>query len=424
MAQDFEVSSRLRGHVEALCAESLQGRLAGSPGERIASDYVYDHMKSSGLLMLSDKEGQDFAISRGTDTIRSRNILGLVEGADDNLKGEYIIVGASFDGPGVNILTVNGKKQVQIYPGADANASGVAVLLELAQLVSTHRYMFPRSVLFVGFGASEQGFAGSWYFANRAFGQMEHVATMVDLNMLGRGCDGRFTYFSQMPLRYMTSILDGTSQEPVVIVPSAASGEITQSDHLPFYEKNIPVVSFTTGMHGEYHTVKDRPETLSYYDMELECNYLFYFLKTLASMSEVPVIPTSSAEASSQERDGEEKVYAASDCDQRPQYSHSNEMHFLQSWVYKYLKYPPAALANGIQGKVIVSFVIEKNGQVTNVEVVSGVDDDLDEEALRVIKVSPKWAPGRINGEKVRTRVTLPVEFRLTTESPKFRIKK
>ena len=426
VAQDFEVSSRLKAHVEALCSESMQGRLAGTPGERMASDYVHDYFKSSGLVMLTDREGQDFAINQGGDTLYSRNILGFIEGSDEKLKDQYIIIGASFDGLGTNTLTINGMKQSQIYPGADANASGVAVMLELAKLAATHSYMFPRSLVFVGFGASEQGFAGSWYFANRAFGQMKNVAAMIDLNMMGGGTDRKFTYFSQIPLRYLTTVLDNTAQEPIVIYPSQAAGEIIQSDHLPFYDKNIPVVSFTTGMRREYHTIKDRPETLSYYDMELECNYLFYFLKSLASMEEAPALPSSSSSAAAKDSksDKEDKIYSVAECDQRPEYSHSTERHFLETWVYKYLKYPRAALANGIQGKVLVTFVIEKNGQVTNVEIVSGVDDDLDEEALRVVSVSPKWTPGRIKGEKVRTRVTLPIEFRLTTESPKFRIKK
>ena len=426
VAQDFEVSGRLRAHVMALCDESLRGRLAGTPGEKAASDYVYDCMESSGLLMPLDKEGQDFAIGRGNDTIWSRNIIGFVEGADPKLKDEYIVIGASFDAPGTNTLTVDGQKLEQVYPGADANASGVAVMLELARLAASYDFLFPRSLLFVGFGASEQGFAGSWYFANRAFGQMDKVVAMIDLNMLGGGPESRFTYFSQIPLRYLTTVLDKTCEEAIVIKPSMATGEIVQSDHLPFYDKDIPVVSFTTGMHRRYHTVKDSPEALSYSDMEFECNYLFYFLKTLASMQDAPRVPRSGAEHSAGigVSDGGDKVYAAAECDQRPEFFRSGEMKFLESCVYKYLKYPPAALASGIQGKVMVSFVVEKDGRVTNVEVISGVDDDLDQEAVRVVSVSPKWSPGRIKGEKVRTRVTIPVEFRLTTQAPKFRIKK
>ena len=106
-------------------------------------------------------------------------------------------------------------------------------------------------------------------------------------------------------------------------------------------------------------------------------------------------------------------MYAASECDVRPQFFHSNEKHFLTSWVYKYLRYPERAIRGKLQGQVLVSFVVEKDGSVTNVMVEHGVDELLDDEAVRVVSVSPKWIPGQIKGEKVRTRIVIPVEFRL-----------
>jgi len=420
-AQDFEVSKALEYHVWRLCDESLGGRKAGSSGEREAASYLYNYLKKNGVVMMTDSRGQDFTIA-GKDTLSSLNVVGMVEGSDPELKNEYIVVGANIDNLGSNILDDNGQKVVQIYPGADANASGVAILMELAKLVAAHSYMFPRSIIFVGFGAAEMGFAGSWYFANRAFGQISSVKAMINLHMLGRGKDGRFSVFSQMPLRELTEILDQTRQEPVVIFPVSAPKEVQPSDHLPFYDLNIPVVCFSTGKSNEFRTLRDSPELLSYYDMELECNYLFYFLKTLASQNVVPAIKELELKDPSQ--DGGDKIYSAAALDKRPEYLHSDERQFLETWVYKYLKYPRAALSNGIQGKVLVSFVVEKNGMVTNVEVISGVDDDLDAEAVRVVSVSPKWSPGQIKGEKVRSRVVLPIEFRLTTSSPQFRIKR
>ena len=84
--------------------------------------------------------------------------------------------------------------------------------------------------------------------------------------------------------------------------------------------------------------------------------------------------------------------------------------------MYKYLKYPEAAIERNLQGQVLVSFIIEKDGSVTNVEVERGIDELLDDEAVRVISISPKWIPGKIRGEKVRTRMVLPVEFRLSSK--------
>ena len=86
---------------------------------------------------------------------------------------------------------------------------------------------------------------------------------------------------------------------------------------------------------------------------------------------------------------------------------------FLQKWVYQYLKYPASAVRDGIQGRVLVEFIIGKDGKVTDVRVVKGVSEELDAEALKVVGASPKWKPGRVNGNKVRTSMTIPVEFRL-----------
>lgn len=77
------------------------------------------------------------------------------------------------------------------------------------------------------------------------------------------------------------------------------------------------------------------------------------------------------------------------------------------------IKYPVIAQENGIQGRVITNFVVERDGSITDVQVVRGVDPSLDKEAVRVIQSMPKWKPGKQRGSTVRVRFTLPVVFRL-----------
>ncbi|MDR1517816.1 MAG: TonB family protein [Dysgonamonadaceae bacterium] len=77
------------------------------------------------------------------------------------------------------------------------------------------------------------------------------------------------------------------------------------------------------------------------------------------------------------------------------------------------IKYPVVAQENGIQGRVICNFVVERDGSITDAQVIKGVDPSLDKEALRVIKSMPKWIPGKQRGQPVRVRFTLPVSFRL-----------
>ena len=404
-AQNFNVAPQLRKHVEYLASDALEGRAAGSQGERKAARYVYDQLEQAGVVMLTGVEGQDFKMALESGEIASANIVGIVDGSDPALRDEYIVVGAHIDAPGANVMTVNGRKVLQIYPGADGNASGTACLIELARMVAAHSALFARSVIFVGFGAGEQGNAGAWYFVNRAFTRIGEVKAMVNLDLLGRGGEQNpFRLYSTLPAGDLTRLADLTAERPVVTPPILSDGFFPQSDYLPFYEKGIPAFHFTTGISREYHSARDVASLVQYKDMERSCNYIFYFLQTIANGS----IKEDKAVAQAAE-----PVYSPSDLDKRPQFFRGDERKFLREWVYKYLKYPASAVRDGVSGKVTVGFVIEKDGSVSGVEVVKSLDRRLDEEALRVIKVSPKWTPGEIKGKAVRTRIVLPVEFRL-----------
>ena len=85
----------------------------------------------------------------------------------------------------------------------------------------------------------------------------------------------------------------------------------------------------------------------------------------------------------------------------------------LFEWLSKNIKYPVVAEENGVQGRVIVTFVVERNGSITDVQVAKSVDPSLDKEAVRVVKATPHWIPGKQNGSAVRVKFTVPVTFRL-----------
>lgn len=85
----------------------------------------------------------------------------------------------------------------------------------------------------------------------------------------------------------------------------------------------------------------------------------------------------------------------------------------LQAFLLSNTKYPVVAQENGVQGRVIVSFVVERDGSITDVRVVRSVDPSLDREASRVVRSMPRWSPGKQNGSTVRVKYTVPVVFRL-----------
>ena len=85
----------------------------------------------------------------------------------------------------------------------------------------------------------------------------------------------------------------------------------------------------------------------------------------------------------------------------------------LMQYLSKNIKYPPFAEENNIQGRVICTFVVERDGSVSDIRIARSVDPSLDKEAMRVVSAMPKWIPGRQNGQMVRVKYTLPVTFRL-----------
>ena len=185
---DSEVVTSFKRHVAALSAAHLEGRKAGSEGEKEAAEYVRETLKSYGVDVLSPAGGDLFGLKTAQgDTLTSRNVIGFVQGYDKELRNQYILVGARLDNLGSMTVTVDGQPVEKIFYGANGNASGLAVMLELARMVQTQSLMFRRSVLFVAFGASLETYAGAWYFLNRSFSDSKNIETMINLDMLGMG---------------------------------------------------------------------------------------------------------------------------------------------------------------------------------------------------------------------------------------------
>ena len=98
--------------------------------------------------------------------------------------------------------------------------------------------------------------------------------------------------------------------------------------------------------------------------------------------------------------------------EQMPSFQGGDLMTF-RNWVMSKLRYPQIAQENGITGRVLLMFVIEKDGTLTNIQVIQTPDSSLSDEAIRVLKTSPKWTPGKQRNQTVRVKYTLPVDFRI-----------
>lgn len=408
---DSETTGALKTHIRSLSASHLEGRKAGTEGERLAADYVRQAFKDSGVDVISPEEGDVFGIkTEAGDTLTSRNVVGFVQGYDKELRNRYVVVGARLDNLGTITVNVDGRKVERVYYGANGNASGLAAMLELARMVQTNSILFRRSVLFVAFGASAETYAGAWYFLNRSFGDADSIDAMINLDMLGTGSNGFYAYTSSNA--DMNTIITALTGELQPVQPQITAAEPYPSDHRAFYSKEIPSVMFTTGKYPEHNTDRDTESIIEYDALERELEYLYNFTLAVANTNIKLAFRSDKVPSRGPSYDDVVSYY---DCDYRPAFLNSTDpAQFLEKWVYQYLKYPESAVRNGIQGKVMVDFIIGKDGKVTDVRVVRGVDPELDEEAVRVVSASPKWKPGRVNGVKVRTSMTIPVEFRLT----------
>ena len=343
------------------------------------------------------------------DTLTSRNVLACIPGYDPALREHYIVVGARLDNLGSMTWQLNGESRERIYYGANGNASGLAVLMELARMLSASSVLLKRSVIIAAFGSSLETGAGAWYFLHRSFSGTDHIDAMINLDMLGTGSNGFYAFTASNP--DLNTLLEQVNATLQPVRPELVTREPVSSDHRIFYDREIPSVMFTTGMYPEYNSDRDTASILEYDGMERELEYLYNFTLALVNGQK----PDFRREGKVREGDASEAAVSFFDCDVKPSFFRSNDpSDFLQRWVYTYLRYPQSAVDEGVQGRVLVDFVIDEKGKVRDVRVARGMDPRLDAEAVRVISASPDWKPGILRGKKVKTALSVYVEFRLT----------
>lgn len=409
--EDSETVRAFKEHVSTISAAVMEGRKAGSEGERMTAGYVTGIFKKYGVDVLSGEDGDVFGIRQENgDTLTSRNVIAFIQGGDKSLRNKYIVIGARMDNLGTDTMTIDGRTVERTYYGANGNASGLAMMLELARMLQTNSPLLGRSVLFVAFGASRQTFAGSWYFLNRAFSEVADIDAMINLDMVGTGGDGFYAYTSSNA--DMNEVLKSMAGQLQPILPTLTAQEPFPSDHRAFYGKEIPSIFFTTGHYPEYGTERDTQSIIDYDTMERELEYVYNYSVALINGPK-PIFNPSDLSKLTKSK-GDDTVVPYYDCDYRPSFLGSRDPRvFLEKWVYTYMKYPKEALKNGIQGRVLVDFVIDEKGKIRDVKVLKGVDPLLDAEAVRIISASPDWKPGWLMGKKVKSRMSLYVEFRL-----------
>lgn len=199
----------------------------------------------------------------------SANVIGVVRGTDPRLRDEYVLFSSHQDHDGVRYV-VDGDS---IWNGADDNATTSVALLAIARAWKQHPGR--RSALFVFHGAEERGLLGSRYHAAHPVVPLTNIVAVLNGDMLGRNNpDTAALLGSQPPHRNSAALVDmaiaanrATSRFVIDSLwdrPTHPEGWYFRSDHVPYAERNVPALFFSTNLHPDYHTPRDEPKTIDY----------------------------------------------------------------------------------------------------------------------------------------------------------------
>jgi hypothetical protein len=255
--------------VRYLADDALAGRLAGSPGERCAGDYIAARLEKLGLSGAGTDGGyfQDVPVpppSAGTAnphaadphaSVTGRNVVALLEGADPALRAEVIVIGAHYDHLGLGGSGSLAPGESSIHNGADDNASGVAALLRVAELL-TQGPRPARSVLFLAFTGEESGLLGSAFFARTPTVDLDSAKAMLNMDMVGRLEEDPLIVYGIGTAAEWEDVVKREAARQEIAVALQRDG-VGPSDHTSFYLRDIPVLHFFTNTHADYHKPSD-----------------------------------------------------------------------------------------------------------------------------------------------------------------------
>lgn len=266
----------LKGHVDYLASDTLEGREAGTRGGRAAADYLVSRLNRSPFRAAGVDGGflQPFAPN-------FRNVLFLLEGSDPELKNQYVVIGAHYDHIGYGArASLDGYGQ--IHNGADDNASGTAGLMELADAFATLPEPTRRSILFAFWDAEEKGLLGSKHWVSNPTVPPPQVVVMLNLDMIGRLRGERLLVLGTRSAYGLRRFAALSNQETGLLLdfPWKMTPE---ADHYPFFERGIPVLMFNTDLHGQYHRATDDAHLINNEGMQRVSRLMFAIAYGLAN---------------------------------------------------------------------------------------------------------------------------------------------
>lgn len=220
-----------------------------------------------------------------------QNVVGYIDAG----KTHTVIVGAHYDHLGSNRYGNSLSTEVAIHNGADDNASGTAVLLEVARRLGAEnvKNSLPVNVLFIAFSGEELGLLGSKYYANNPRWGLGGVTAMINMDMVGRLRDSskELVVFGGGTSPQWNSLLEVANKEKYLKITTKPEGQ-GPSDHTSFYLKDIPVVHLFTGAHSDYHKPSDDVKLLNMKGMDKVASFVVNLIQALPQDEKLAFTPT------------------------------------------------------------------------------------------------------------------------------------
>jgi hypothetical protein len=246
--------------VRYLADDALEGRRAGTFGELCAGDYIAAEFRRLRLQPLGEN-GTFFQEVPVTSTMNphapggtGRNVIAMLRGSDRRLRDEVVVIGAHHDHLGHGGMgSLAPDQHGAIHNGADDNASGVAVMIAVAERL--RRNPPARSVVFIAFTGEELGLLGSAHYARQPPVPLDRTRAMLNLDMVGRLENDPLIVYGVGTAAEWEGILSRSNSGgiPLALRPDGYG----PSDHTSFYARDIPVLHFFTNTHADYHRPSD-----------------------------------------------------------------------------------------------------------------------------------------------------------------------
>jgi hypothetical protein len=249
--------------IRFLSDDRLDGRMTGSPGADTAAAYLARRFQAVGLQQAARGWFQTFPISRDAPVaqhahvagLTGRNVIGLLPGHDPVLRNETVIVGAHYDHLGLGGFgSLDPDSTGKVHNGADDNASGAAMLIEIAQRLAAAPPA--RTVVFIAFSGEELGLLGSAYYVKQPVYPLATTLAMINLDMVGRLRQKRLIVYGSRSAKEFPKLLDSLNWYAGFDLKAQGDG-YGPSDQSSFYAAGRPVLHFFTDLHEDYHRTTD-----------------------------------------------------------------------------------------------------------------------------------------------------------------------